>query len=75
MHNHDDKYPSRPGFELGTPRLQAAADTNEPLGPAIIFLVQPILSETFLNIPVQRNKQPALYMLYGATFLIDKIQM
>ena len=21
MHNHDDKYPSRPGFEPGTPRL------------------------------------------------------
>ena len=29
MHNHDDKYPSRPGFEPGTPRLQAPVDTNE----------------------------------------------
>ena len=74
MHNHDDKYPSRPGFELGTPRLQAPADTNEPLGPAIIFLEQPILSETFLNIPVQRNKQPALYMLYGATFPLTRFK-
>ena len=30
MHSHDDKYPSRPGFEPGTPRLQASVDTNEP---------------------------------------------
>ena len=35
MHNHDGKYPSRPGFEPGTPRLQAPVDTNEPSGPAI----------------------------------------
>ena len=34
MHNHDDKYPSRPGFEPCTPRLQALVDTNEPSGPA-----------------------------------------
>ena len=34
MHNHDDKYPARPGFEPGTYRLQAPVDTNEPLGPA-----------------------------------------
>ena len=30
MPNHDDKYPSRPGYETGTPRLQALVDTNEP---------------------------------------------
>ena len=34
MHNHDDKYPSRLGFEPGTPRLQAPVDTNEPSWPA-----------------------------------------
>ena len=34
MYNHDDKYPSRPGFEPGTSRLQAPVDTNEPSGPA-----------------------------------------
>ena len=34
MHSHDDKYPPRPGFEPGTPRLQAPVDTNEPSGPA-----------------------------------------
>ena len=28
MHNHDDKYPARPGFEPGTSRLQAPVDTN-----------------------------------------------
>ena len=37
MHNHDDKYPSEPGFEPGTPRLQAPVDTNEPSGPAASF--------------------------------------
>ena len=34
MLNHDDKYPSRPEFEPGSPRLQAPVDTNGPLGPA-----------------------------------------
>ena len=34
VHNHDDKYPARPGFEPGTSRLQAPVDTNELLGPA-----------------------------------------
>ena len=34
MHNQDDKYPARPGFEPGTSRLQAPVDTNEPSGPA-----------------------------------------
>ena len=32
MHNHDDKYSSRPGFEPGTPRLQAPVDTNRAIG-------------------------------------------
>ena len=32
MHNHDDKYPSRLGFEPGIPRLQAPVDTKEPSG-------------------------------------------
>ena len=34
MHNHDDKYPARPGFAPGTSRLQAPVDTNEPSGSA-----------------------------------------
>ena len=34
MHNHDDKYPARPGFEPGTSRLRAPVDTNEQSGPA-----------------------------------------
>ena len=33
IHNHDDKYPARPGLEPGTSRLQAPVDTNEPSGP------------------------------------------
>ena len=37
MHSHDDKYPSRPGFEPGTPRLQAPVDTNELSGPAWLW--------------------------------------
>ena len=36
MHNHDDKYPPRPGFVPGTSRLQAPIDTNEPPGPISI---------------------------------------
>ena len=27
MHNHNDKYPARPGFEPGPSRLQAPVDT------------------------------------------------
>ena len=38
MHNQDDKYPARPGFEPGTCRLQAPVDTNEPSGPAWRFM-------------------------------------
>ena len=35
-HNHDDNlYPSQPGFEPGTPKLQAPVDTNEPSRPAL----------------------------------------
>ena len=34
MHNYDDKYPARSGFEPGTPMLQALDDTNELSGPA-----------------------------------------
>ena len=49
MHNHKNKYPSRPGFEPGTPRLQAPVDTNEPSGPIgtlrlyIIYYVSVVL--------------------------------
>ena len=37
MHNHDDRYPARRGFEPGTSRLQAPVyvDTNAPSGPDI----------------------------------------
>ena len=37
MHNNDDKYPARPGFEPGTSSLQTTVDTNEPSGPAFMF--------------------------------------
>ena len=30
MHNRDDKYPARPGFEPDTSRLQAPFNANEP---------------------------------------------
>ena len=33
MHNHDDKYPDRPGFEPGTSRLQTSVDKTKPSGP------------------------------------------
>ena len=41
MHNHDDEYPSRPGFEPGTSRLQAPVDKNEPSGPAGMYRGHP----------------------------------
>ena len=50
MHNHDDKYPARPGFEPGTSRLQAPVNKNEPYGPA---------SKTRNTHP----KSPALFLL------------
>ena len=52
MHNHYDKYPSRPGFEPGTPRLQTAVDTNEPSGPAQTMwrAIAPITQESFRHI-------------------------
>ena len=31
MHDHDDKYPARPGCEPGTSRLQAPVATNDPI--------------------------------------------
>ena len=34
MHNHDDKYPARLGFEPDTSRLQSPVDMNEPSEPA-----------------------------------------
>ena len=37
MHNHDAKYPARPEFKPGTSRLQAPVDTNQPLGPALMY--------------------------------------
>ena len=42
MHNHDDKYHSRPGFEPATSRLLAPVDTNEPSGPAFNFKARKI---------------------------------
>ena len=38
MHKHDDKNPSRPGFEPGTLRSQTPVDTNEPSGPAVCLM-------------------------------------
>ena len=34
MHNYDNKYLARPGFEPEISRLQAPVDTNQPSGPA-----------------------------------------
>ena len=32
MHNPDDKYPTRPGFEPSTSEFQATIESNEPSG-------------------------------------------
>ena len=34
MHNHDNKYPARPGFGPGTSKFQAPVDTNGQSEPA-----------------------------------------
>ena len=53
MHNYDDNYLARQGFEPGTSRLQALVDTNapvdtnEPSGPANSRLVWYILDEDY----------------------------
>ena len=51
MNNHDDKYPSRLGFEPGTPRLQAPVETNEPSGPANNIRVPRQYAVSFLSDP------------------------
>ena len=35
--NHDDKYPTGPGFEPGTSRLHAPVDMNVVSGPACLL--------------------------------------
>ena len=37
MHNHNDKYQARPGFEPGTSRLQAPIYANKLPGPACLY--------------------------------------
>ena len=41
MHNYDDKYPGRPGFEPGTFRLQASVDTKEPSAGVAVSTLPP----------------------------------
>ena len=38
MHNLDDTYPTRPGFETSTSEFRAKAGPNEPSGTANIIL-------------------------------------
>ena len=35
MHNPDDKYPTRSGFEPSTSMFRATTGPNEPSGPAV----------------------------------------
>ena len=61
MHTNDDKYPSRPGFEPGTPRLQAPVDTNEPSGPALLFCIgttQVVQEDGHLNVKKRQILSP-----------------
>ena len=47
MHNRDDRYPTRPGFEPGTSRLHVPVDMNEPSGPAVGLLKCPDFNVIF----------------------------
>ena len=52
MHNHDEKYPARPGFEPGTSMLQAPVDTYESSGPVVVLpctSIVPIISPCTLS--------------------------
>ena len=54
MHNHDNKYPARTGFEPGTCRLQAPVDTNEPSGPASTIRTARGTDKNISSLSVQR---------------------
>ena len=63
MHNHDDKYPSRPGFEPGTLRLQAPVDTNEPSGPALFIMSKRVIENCIIGQSMHVNLHAEKYLL------------
>ena len=72
MHNHDDKYRSRPGFEPGTPRLQAPVDTNEPSGQIMLFRI--IDTHQYVSI-AKLQQQLADIMIVVSRMLNDEHEM
>ena len=60
MHNHDDKYPDRLGFEPGTSRLQAPVDTKEPFGPDLKFRKKNVLAKPLSWVVSQSGYIPVL---------------
>ena len=71
MHNHDDKYPSRSGFEPGTPRLPAPIDTNEPSGPA--SCIYRALHKTDLSTIVNEFFSELFYKNNTQIFMVDDV--
>ena len=66
MHNHDDigLYPAQPGFEPGTPSLQAPVDTNEPSEPALYYV--PRTEDVGLPTQFRFNVGPASQPIAGS---------
>ena len=57
MHNHNDKYPAKLGFELGTSRFQAPVDTSEPSGPTNMFAATCALSRRSVHMTLKCQQQ------------------
>ena len=81
MHNHDDKYPSRPVFERGTPRLQAPVDTNEPSGRPVfitIYLHKLWMSNynisTCVSLPTTTTWPYAMHWSNAGAMLVNRLR-
>ena len=50
MHNHDDKYPARPGFEPDTSMLQTPVDTNQPTTGGVLFKCEAVIINIYIHV-------------------------
>ena len=69
MRNHDDKYPSPPGFEPDTPRLQAPVDTYGASGPPSSFVERTPGANDYFPSPSTYLTHGYVLNIYGCTLL------
>ena len=74
MHNHDDKYPSRPGFEPSTSSFETPVDTNEPSGPASILEICIVLTLES-NVPMLHIDVSQKYILMFSKNRLSFVEM